>query len=439
MQHRHLARLVWLLPATACLAAGFDLTPAAAETLEAAIATALQSSPVIAARREEVAAARENLNAAFAGFFPKLVLSGTAGLGNQPVTALSSPVSSLPAAATLDQRTLGYGAELDQPLFDGLRTVNTVEEARQAAAAEEKDLMALRLQVQLDVARYYMAVVTGRSSVTLFKQAAAMLESDLALSRKQVERGEATRTDLEQTTLRLADTRGNLAAAQAALAASEASYEQVIGSVPAALVPPTAPDATLPASLEQGLSVALQANPSVLAALCRERSARSTVGKAEADFLPQVGLRAAYSRTYSQPAVITDGGDAQLTVQVTLPISVGGETLARVRQARAVLRQRLQETAARKAEIRALLRSSWAKLVAARQRVKLNRTAVEASEQALAGIRAQRKVGERTTLDVLNAQRDLIEIRQQQLQSRGDLLVAAYEILADTGVIGTTP
>ena len=399
----------------------------AAETLDEAIAAAMRSNPGIAVRREQAEGARENLNAVFSGYFPKLLISGSAGRG-QPSTATGVAI-----ADQLQQRTLGYSAEIDQPLFDGLRTVHAAEEAREAALAADEDLAAYRLQVEMLVVHSYMAVLGGRSQVTLLGRSVAALQADLTFLGQQLKAGETTRTDLDLTTQRLAAARNAVASAEAGLAQAAAEFEQATGAPPPALAQPAMADAALPGSLEALLAAALKVHPSVLAAIHRERSASGSVGKAEADFYPQVGLRAAYSRGYTDPAALTDGPDAQVTAQVTLPVSLGGETIARVRQAKALLRQRRHETAAERAELRAMLTASWGRLAAARQRIKFARQAVEASEHALAGLRVQRKAGERTTLEVLDAQRDLIGAQQQQIQSRSDLVIAEHEVLAGIG------
>ena len=194
---------------------------------------------------------------------------------------------------------------------------------------------------------------------------------------------------------------------------------------------PTGTD--LPGSLEEARALTLHDNAELRAAHHREVAARRAIAKVEADLLPQASLNASYGRTYSSPPLLTDNGDAQLTVQVVLPISIGGEGLARSRQARITLRQRRQESIAKRAEVTAGIGSAWAALTAARQGKEFGHAASTSSEQALRGVRAQRLAGDKTLLDVLNAEQELVETKLQELRSRSDLVVSTYAILATIG------
>ena len=406
---------------------------AGAGTLDQAIQTATQTNPVLAARREAAAAAKESINLAYSGFYPKVVLSGSAGISNQTATGITSLTPVLSPALDKNRRTLGLGAELVQPVFDGFRTWNAADEAIEMAAAEDKEVSAMTAQVRLDAVRLFMTVIAGRSNVALLKQAVSMLEADLNLARKQLQANEATRIDIEQLVARIAEAKGVVSSAQAALAASEGTYEQTIGEPPAALASPKAQDTGLPFSLDRALELAAHDNPAISAARHRELAARRTIAKIEADYLPRIDLRVSYNRSFDNPATVSDPNAAEVLVQASLPISVGGETLARARQARATLRQRQQETRARIAEVRAQVRSAWARLAAARERAKLGAAGVSSGETVLAGVRIQRKAGDKTTLDVINAQRDLVMMKQQQIETRSELIIAAYEVLTWSG------
>jgi outer membrane protein len=402
-----------------------------AETLEEAFSAALASNPTLAAQREQLAATSQDVEISRSAFFPRLTLSASSSRGNLAGTQLTAPTAS--TGLGLNQTSSGYSVTLEQPLFDGLRTYNAFNEAREITEAAHDDLRAAQLKLLLQTVRDYVSVLRDRAFAALRKKGRDMLAEDLANAKKLEAQGQATRTDLDQTSARLELARATLAEAEANLAASEAIFEQTIGHAPAALAPPVVPDATLPQSLQAAQAQATQHNPEIFAALHREQAAKRAFEKVKADLLPQVTLDASYGRTYSNPVAVTDAGDAQLTVHVTLPISLGGETIAKLRQANFVLRQRRQETVAKRSDVTAQLASTWSTLAGLRKQAEFSRAAAAATKRALRGIRVQRKAGDKTALDVLNAEQDLVQAQLQAIQTRDDLVVSAYALLTAMG------
>jgi outer membrane protein len=260
-----------------------------------------------------------------------------------------------------------------------------------------------------------------------------MLQQDFAFNQEREQQGEATVTDVEQTTTRLEAARSSLAEAQSALAGSEADFLQQIGHAPGKLTMPVVPEAILPRSLEEARLEVLRINPEIKVALHRERAARQAIAKASADFYPQAYLDAGYDRTSGTPQTVDNGDDAQITLRVALPITLGGETMARSRQARFLWQQRLQETIAKRLEMRSLIDLLWANLLAIRQQIGYNHAGAQSSQRALKGVREQRKVGDKTALDELDTERDYVESRLRELRSRFGLVEAAYSVLATIG------
>ena len=403
--------------------------PAKAESLGDAITAALQTSAPLAAQRAQLAATHEDISIAHAGYFPRLTLSGTATASNNPA---------LPGAATgitLGQSSYGYSANLEQPVFDGFRTDSAVAEAtynEQAATQDERAATQAAIQ---DAVTAYLDVVRDRTNLQLRRKTVQMLLADLAAISERLAHGDASRTDVDQTAARLATARVNEAAAEAGLDTSQASFEQAIGHPPEALAAPPVPEALLPHSRLAARAAAAKDNPDLLAARYRERAAKQSVHKVEADLLPQVSLRASYSHNYGNLAAGTDYEDARAMAEVVLPVSLGGETIFKLRRARLVVRQRAAETQNRQAQIRTRIDASWAALEAARRQLEANAQAGLASERALQGVRKQRRNGDKTTLDVLNAEQDLIEARLRTAQVRHDMIAAAYALLAGTGAL----
>ena len=403
---------------------------AGAETLDEAMAAALVSSPVLAGGREQLGATGQDIAISQAGFFPRVTLQASVTRGSSAGEQLVSPAST---GSSLDQQSAGYSVTLEQPLFDGLGAVNAVQQARELTDAAFEDLRANKQRVLLDAVKAYMAVLRDRAAAGLLKQSANMLAEDLEIAGKLERRGQGTSTDIDQTAAKLAAARAGLAQAEANLEGSEAAFAQSIGHAPAMVTQPSVPDAALPGSLSQAQAATVHSHPEIAAAFHRVNAARADVERVKADLLPKVSLDATFARTYSNPAQVTDAGDGQVSVEVTLPISLGGETIAKLRQANFVLRQRQDEAASKRRELSAQVASDWSGLAGLRKQVDLYHRAAVASERALRGLRIQRKSGEKTALDVLNAEADLVQAKLSENRSRTDLIVSAYELLAGTG------
>jgi len=416
---------------------GSTLMPQAsrAETLTEALAATLETNPVLGAQREQLAATGESAEIARSGFFPRLTLAASAGRGTLPNV---TPVVPVAANAGFDQASWGYSATLEQPLFDGMRTYNSYQEAQEAELAAQDDLRAVRQGVILQAVKAYMAVLGDRLALEQRKKSVAMLAKDLEITNRLETQGHATRTEIDQTAGRLALARVTEAAALSALSASQAGFAATVGHEAGPLTWPALPSAGLPADLDLAKSDAIRNHPELGAARRRAKAATFAIDRVTADFLPQVSLNASYGRTYSNPPAVTDNGDAQLTAQVSLPISLGGEAIAKLRQAKFVLRQRKQDVAAKQREIAAQLSAAWSALANLRKQTAFSRAAVTSTGRALQGIRQQREMGEATALDVINAEQALADARLQEIRSSGDLVVAAYEVLAATGGLSPT-
>ncbi|HZT49086.1 MAG TPA: TolC family protein, partial [Hyphomicrobiaceae bacterium] len=185
-------------------------------------------------------------------------------------------------------------------------------------------------------------------------------------------------------------------------------------------------------TLEGNIEIALRESPSVVAALYREQAARHTIDIVRGELLPTAQLESNYSKRFD-----TEGLDAietaTVTGRVTVPFYTGGEVQARVRQAKHTHVQRLQEIEQARTEVQAQVVTAWAQLQAAQAAVESDVTAVEANRIALAGVREEERVGQRTLLDVLNAEQELLNAEVNLATDRRNVVVSSYTLLSTIG------
>lgn len=401
---------------------------AGAQTLEESLAAAYQSNPVLAAERASLRQTNEGYFQARSAALPSLSAAASVseseqwGGGNQFIAGGQTG-------------SAGYQITANQALYRGGRTgasidqaLAGIEAARMALAATEQDVLVAGVTAHTTVIRDQEIVAIRLNNVQV-------LARQLDAARDRFEVGEITRTDVAQAEARLSGARAQLAAAQAQLAASRANYERVIGIVPQTL---TAPGdlPLLPEAFAEAAETALRANPQLLAAQYREISASQAVDVARGARRPEVSLQATASENRESDLQGRGRGSATLRAQVSMPIFTGGLNASRVREAIAGEDQaRLQVVSARRQVIEGVT-TAWNNLLAAQAVIESSREAVRANEIAFEGVEQEAFVGLRTTLDVLNAEQELLNSRLELVRAERDLYVASYNLLQSMGVLG---
>jgi len=181
------------------------------------------------------------------------------------------------------------------------------------------------------------------------------------------------------------------------------------------------------------VDIGARESPSVVAALYREQAARFNIDLIRGELLPTAQLEANYTKRFDPSSSTDETETTLLTGRVTVPFYTGGEVQARVRQAKHTHIQRLQEIEQARTEVQAQVVTAWSQLEAARAAVESDNTAVEANRIALTGVREEERVGQRTLLDVLNAEQELLNAEVNLATDRRNLIVASYTVLSSVG------
>ena len=299
----------------------------------------------------------------------------------------------------------------------------------------------------------YMDVIRDRQIAELRRQNLAFLREQVRAANARFDVGEGTRTDVAQAESEEALATALLNSALAQVASSEAVYLQVIGDPAGDLSPGTRPPSQLePQSIASALSISQAEHPAIAAALFAVDSAAYEVKSREGRALPQVSVGASVDNSYSStspaaatglPGVDIDVGStnelsASVGATLTIPLYQGGLVASQVRQAKEVLGQRRIEVDSIRDQVRAAVASAWALIQAAEANVTGYRAQVAAARLALNGVQEERTVGQRTTLDVLDAQADVISAQILLAGAQRDVIVRSYELLSAVGRLSAT-
>ncbi len=403
-------------------------TPAAADTLREALVSSYRTNPTLNGQREALRVNDAGVAVARAAGRPQV--AATVGVNRD-----------LTRSGVLDTGrgkgpVVSGGVDLSLPLFQGGRVRNSVEAARTRVEAGRATLRAVEGDVFVQAVQAYMDVIRDRAIVELNRNQVQVLTTNLQATQDRFQIGDLTRTDVAQSEARLSLARSNLALAEGRLLSSEAFYRQVVGQAPGQLASPP-PLPPLPASADEAVRIALVENPDVIAVVRQAEAAGLDVRVANADRLPTVSgvLSGDYVNTVGGASAGIPRSGTQTTVGVNtrIPIYQGGLPSARIAQARAVEGQLLERTIETERVIVQSVRSAFASVVATRQAIASNEVAVSAAQLALEGARAERSVGTRTVLDVLNAEQELLNAQVQLVTARRDQYVAGFQLLNAMG------
>jgi outer membrane protein len=286
--------------------------------------------------------------------------------------------------------------------------------------------------VLLEAVTAFGDVVRDAAIVRLRENNVTVLTRDLRATQDRFNVGEVTRTDVAQAQARRAAAVAALDLARANLKTSRATFERVIGHPPSNLVEARA-SSLVAKTLAENVEISLRESPSVVGALYREQAARFNIELVRGELLPTAQLEANYAKRFDDTAGLDWSETSSVTGRLTVPFYTGGEVQARVRQAKQTHIQRLQEIEQARTETQAQVVTAWSQLQAAQAAVESDQTAVNANRIALAGVREEERVGQRTLLDVLNAEQELLNAEVNLATDQRNVVVASYTVLSTIG------
>ncbi|MET3709853.1 outer membrane protein [Sphingomonas trueperi] len=406
-------------------------TAAPTTTLQDALAQAYATNPDIQTQRANQRANDENVAIARSQGLPGLNATGSANdsLYNTNATALTP------------SRQAQLGLNLSQPIYSGGSIRNSVRAAEVRVNAGRANLRGAEADIFTQTVTAYLNVIRDESIVRLNQENVHVLEVNLQATRDRFQVGDLTRTDVAQSEARLALAQSQLRSAEAQLIGSRETYIQVVGTPPGVLAPPPALP-NLPQDVQTAEQVALANNPFLEAAQLARDASRYDTRVAKAGRLPQVSVGAGGTYLNYLGSVGDIGRRAGLTptattatvgVQVSLPLFQGGRPAAQVRQAQAREGAAIETVTLTERGVIAQARSAYASYQAALRVIESSRTAVQANQLSLEGVRAENSVGTRTILDILNAEQELLNSQVQYVTAERDAYVAGFSLLASMG------
>jgi len=392
-----------------------------AETLTDALIAAYRNSALLDQNRAVLRAADEDVAQAIARLRPVVAFTAQS-VWRRAETDLGFGATVVESLAT----SLTLSAEMT--LLDFGRNKLGIAISRESVLATRAALIQVEQQVLLAAVSAYVDVRLTQEIVALRQSNFRLITQELRAAEARFDVGETTRTDVAIAQARLAGSRAALAAAEGQLMIAREAYKAATGDYPGRLAAlPKLP--ALPAGLEAAQGVARSTHPLVRQAQHMVAIAELQVDLAEAAMKPTLGAGLSI-------AVDQDGYDTEtfgLTLNQTL--YAGGRLSSLLREAIAGkdgARAGLQQTAINVIESVGI---AWANLAVSASSIEASDQQIRAAQTAFDGVREEADAGARTTLDVLDAEQELLDARNARLQAEAQRYVGVYQVLATMGLL----
>lgn len=389
-----------------------------AESIIAAMSRAYDNNPDLAVARAGLRATDEGVAIAKAGYRPVISgsLTGTySDVNNQTVRNATGTIS------------------ITQQLFDGFATKNNVNVAEAGVFAGRENLRSTEISILQSAAQAYANLARDNQIASIRRKNIRFLQEQLNAATSRLNVGEGTRTDVSQARAQLASAKAQLTGAIAQAKSASAVYVQIIGAAPKKISQPKTIARLLPRSLDSAISKGFNSHPSVLAAQYNVDAAAFQIRANKASLLP--GVSVSGSLTGADNSATGRSTTKSVTGTVSVPIYSGGANYARIRQSQQTLAQREAQVESTRRSVEQSIVASWVSYESAVATLAANQAELSAARLALNGVVEERKVGQRTTLDVLNAQQSVLQAQESIVQNERNAVVSSYSTLAAMGLL----
>lgn len=404
----------------------FSISSVVGQSITETLYQAYANSPTLEAARRDLAAAEELLPQARSGYFPQLDFSGAVGASNE-FTDTQEEAFSANSNASLN---------LTQPLYRGGGTTAAVDEATNQVLAQEAILKNAEQATLLEAATTFMDLWRDQQVLDLTSETLSLLAAELESVGRQKDLGAATKTDVAQTEARLGGLEADQIDAETAVAGSQGQLQRLIDATPSRLALPDMALA-IPANADEAIALTMSGNPELAAARFQRIAAEWAIDSVSAQYWPSVDLRSALQ--YFSADIQEGGGEidddvaiARVDLTLTIPLYRSASS-SFVRQSRETARalERQEEDIRRRLKVDA--RGAWTRMKAARDQIERLEKAVDAADRVIEGTGREYQLGQRTTLDLLNARQDWLDLQIALTRVNSDLYVTQFELLALTG------
>lgn len=413
-------QILFLLPA---LGLGIA-SQAEARTLQETLEGTYNFSPRIKVERETVKTTDEQVSQALSEWRPTMRMTYEKGRQKNVFNDMS-------VGNPYDNMQMHQWV-VDQPLFNGGGTIARTSGAKASVRAARARLTSIEQEVLLSAITAHMNVYQDAKVVELTKNREGVLKKQLDASNERFKVGEITRTDVAQSEARQSSAAADRIQAEGNYNSSLSEYLQITGMEAKGLEAPTELP-PMPTDLKQAIDAALANNPDLRNAVFNLKAAGHEVNSRKSRLLPTASLHAEAQNQNNVQGRPESFDDQRLTLQVNVPLYQSGAEYSRVREGKRIEDRREEELAVTRDGVIARVTQAWETWQANKATITSRNDAIKAAQVALEGVELENQYGTRTTLDVLDAQQELFQVKVALVRAERDQIVNAYTLLSAMG------
>lgn len=398
---------------------------AKAQSLEEALATAIDKNPLLHEHYARYRAVQEQQGVASSDYLPQVSIRAAIG----PERTKYSSGQAVDEDLTRDE----IGLRISQLLFNGFETSANSDRLTYEADSERLQLMAEAENLALSVCEAYLNTRKAEVFITLTEQHVRAHIEILEDVMRLAQTGFANEADIAQVSSRLANARSSLVAAKNNYQDSSAYFIRLVGQAPANLTDPITDTSLLPANLKEAIHWAEEAHPQLKAAQSDIKAAKEEVRASQSGYYPKISLEGYANKGHDISGFEGRDEDYRLMLVLEYDLYNGGRDSSRSKSSNWRYNEALSVRDSTELDLAEGTRFSWNAYQALIQQVGLIRQSVDASTLAETAYITQYKLGKRSLLDLLNAKVEVFLARKNYLKTKYDQEQAAFRLLNATG------
>jgi TolC family type I secretion outer membrane protein len=360
------------------------------------------------------------------GWRPSASAQAAAGISHQVYDTTSGNLKPLDAGVTLSQ-----------PLYRGGRTVAATRQAEENVSQERAKLVAKEQEVLLDAATAYLNLLRDQAILDLQTENEKTLSDWVVQVKERFRLGEKSKTDISLFESRLARAHADRATALINLGVTRSTYFRLLGRAAGQLEQPDI-KVSFPDTREGVIVEAVKHAPEVLAAWHDMQAQEATISATRGVLLPELSIEGSANATRNENVpqqFIHDNRteNDRLMLQLKVPLYSGGGDYARLRAAyheRSEKRMNLDETTREAVEKTV---QAWEQYVALGEIIEVRKNEIDAAQGTLQGMKIEERVGDRSSMDTLDAEQDLLNAQISEVQAAHDHTLALFHLAASIG------
>ena len=413
-----------------------------AQSLEEAVATALDSHPEIRQSFARFKSKEEDVNRASAGYFPTVDL--TAGYGYEYTDTPSNRRAAIDGNDGTTEMARGeLGISIRQMLFDGMFTSSEVDRTKYEASAEQWTLIANAEDLALKVSKAYLNYIRTEGLIKLAEKNIASHQEIYDQIKERTDSGLGSIADLSQVTGRLARAQSNMISARNNNLDARTQFIRLINAQPKELVLPV-PDADkIPTDENIGLSLAIENHPIIRSAQQDINAAQSFKKSVKSSYYPTLSLEVEANADNDIAGedgsyLIGDdvGGhrnDATIMLRMRYNLYSGGKDVSSERSAAYKVSEAQEINYSAHRQVTESFGLAWnAYELLSLQKEYIKKHIITAKDTQVV-YKQQFDIGQRSLLDLLDTENELFQARKDYLDAEFNELNAKYRLLNVTG------